>query len=620
MADAPARDWDDRTGHADAVRGLLDKLEPCVVRDASGRVVWDNKRWDFLEKECPDTVHPGLWRRNRLNTIHGLFEVVPGVYQVRGLDISNMTLVEGERGVIVVDPLVSAECAAAALQLYRRNRGDRPVTAVLYTHSHADHFGGVLGVITAESAAKGQVPVIAPDEFMEHAAGENVFAGPAMSQRGVYMYGRSLPAGPTGTVGFGLAQANSEGSLGLVPPTVTVTATGQEMTFDGVRMVFQLTLGAEAPSDMNVHLPDHRALLAADNIVHTLHNLLTPRGALVRDGRAWADYLTEAIQLFGDDIEVVIGSHNWPTWGRAESVRLLSEQRDAYAYIHDQTVRLMNRGLTGPEIAEELSELPGALGRATHLRGYYGSLNNNVKAVYQRYMGWFDGNPAHLWQHPPVEAGKRYVEFMGGPDAVVAKAREYVDAGDLRWVAEVLNHVVFAHPDHAGARELQARTFEQLAYGSENGTWRNFYLTGAQELRDDPRAEAPAVSNPGRSHSTALIAGLTTRQIFQSLAIRLDGPRAAAHRLLLRWEFTDTTEVWSLLLANGALTPIPGDAPGGERPQLTLRLTRGTLDRAAARQIGFDDPSIDQIGDPGILRTLLGLLEAPQRHFPVATP
>ncbi|MGW1676195.1 alkyl/aryl-sulfatase [Saccharopolyspora sp. NPDC002376] len=617
MTDHPELNWADASDHANATRGLIDKLDPCVIRDAADRVVWDNDRWGFLEQDCPEVVNRSLWRQSRLNALQGLFEVVPGIYQVRGLDISNMTLVEGERGVIVIDPLTSMECAAAGLALYRRNRGDRPVTAVVYTHSHADHFGGAPGVTTAEDVAAGRVPVIAPSGFMEN-VGENAFVGPAMRCRAVYMYGSSLPAGQEGMVGFGVAQGISTGTVGLIPPTVTVTETGQEMVFDGVRFVFQLTPDAEAPSEMNFYFPDHRALLVADNVVRTQHNLGTLRGALVRDAHAWANYLTETIRLFGENAEALIGSHNWPTWGRAELLRLLSEQRDAYSYIHDQSVRLMNQGLTAAEIAEELSELPGDLGRAWHLRGYYGSLSHNTKAVYQRYMGWFDGNPAHLWPHPPVEAGRRYVEFMGGADTTVEKAHACFDVGDYRWVAEVLNHVVFAYPDHAEARRLQARTFEKLAYGAENGTWRNFYLTGAQELRT--MARESVMQKWGLSENLHQLVGLSNQQIFQAMAVRLNGPRAAAHRLLLRWEFTDSGEVWTLLMANGVLTPMLGDAPGGEAPHLTLRLTRTELNRVLARHTTFGDSTMELEGDITALTTLYDLLETPPGSFAIATP
>ncbi|MEU0689218.1 alkyl/aryl-sulfatase [Streptomyces uncialis] len=615
-------DWDDTTDQVNATRGLIDRLEPCVVRNDAGRVVWDNDRWDFLnEEDRPATVHPSLWRQSGLNTAQGLFEVVPGIYQVRGLDVSNMTIVEGDTGVVVVDPLTSKEVAAAGLALYTRNRGERPVKAVIYTHSHGDHFGGVLGVTTQRAVDAGDCVVVAPDGFMHHAVSENVFAGPAMLRRAVYMYGRSLPVGAVGSVGFGLGQALSTGTVGLIPPTVSVTRTGQELVLDGVRLDFQLTPDTEAPAELNFYLPDRGVLLIAENVNHSLHNVLTLRGAQVRDAHAWASYITESIQLYGE-ARVLIGSHNWPTWGRAEVTRLLTLQRDAYAYLHDQTVRLMNQGLTGPEIAEEIRSFPGELGRAWSTRGYYGSISHNVKAVYQRYMGWYDGNPAHLWQHPPVGQATRYVAAIGGADATVAVAREAFDGGDLRWAAELLNHVLFAEPEHPGARELQIATYEKLGFAQENGTWRNIYLTGAKELREAGQ-RTRRVGAPGKE-SLDMLAALTTGQLFESMAVRLDGPRAAAHRLLLRWEFGDTGEVWTLLVGNGVLTPMRGDAPGGEAPQLTLRLERSALDRILARMTSFPEAigsgAVSVDGDVTVLTTFHGLLETPARNFPIVLP
>ncbi|MGW4029470.1 alkyl/aryl-sulfatase [Streptomyces sp. NPDC004838] len=624
MTAAPGLDWDDPTDLANASRGRLDTLTPCVIENAEGRVVWDNERWSFLAEDCPETAHPSLWRQSRLNSLHGLFEVVEGVYQIRGFDVSNMTIIEGTTGLVIVDPLISEECAAAGLALYRKNRGSGlPVAAVVYSHSHTDHFGGVRGVVDEAEVKAGRVRVVAPEGFMEEAVSENIVAGPAMLRRALYMYGVGLPAAPDGAIGFGLGQGTSSGRVGLIPPTDLVTETGQVYELGGVRLEFQLTPGTEAPAEMNFLLPDRGVLLVAENAGHTLHNVLTLRGALVRDAQTWASYLTETIALYADRSDVLIGSHHWPTWGRAELTSMLSEQRDAYGYLHDQTVRLMNQGLTGPEIAEELSEFPPQLARAWHARGYYGSLSHNSKAVYQRYMGWFDGNPAHLWQHPPVEAAKRYVEFMGGARAVVRKARETADAGDLRFAAEVLNHVVFADPTDKEARELQAETFEKLAYACENGTWRNFYLSGARDLRD---FSGEPTRGSGSGSGGGLAWGLPADQVFKALAVRVDGPRAAAHRLVMRWEFDGGGEpdVWTLLLSNGVLTPMRGDAPGGEQPQVTVRtaldvllgVLGGRVELAGAAEAG--EAVLE--GDTEVLGMFFSLLQAPRVGFPLVLP
>jgi alkyl sulfatase BDS1-like metallo-beta-lactamase superfamily hydrolase len=465
----------------DAERGFIAALAPGIVRNAAGEVVWDNDSYSFLAGDAPDTVHPGLWRQSVLNAKQGLFQVTDGIYQVRGLDLSNVSFVEGGTGVIVIDPLISVETAAAALALYRKHRGGRPVVGVIYTHSHVDHFGGVKGVISQEEVEAG-VPVIAPQGFLEPAIAENIYVGTAMGRRAGYMYGAALPRGPRGGVGAGLGQTTSTGTVSLIAPTVDITATGQELTVDGVHMVFQLAPGTEAPAEMHFLFPARKALCMAENATHTLHNILTIRGAVVRDAHSWARYLTEAIELFGAEAEVVFASHHWPTSGRERVVEFLGLQRDLYAYLHDQTLRLINQGYTGAEIAE-LFELPPALRRAWHTRGYYGSVSHNVKAIYQRYLGWYDGNPARLWQHPPQEAAKRYVAFMGGADAVVEKAHACYQDGDLRWAAQVLDHVLFADPGHQAARALLADVLEQLGFGSENGTWRGAYLSGALELR-----------------------------------------------------------------------------------------------------------------------------------------
>src|SRR4051794_8054979 len=418
--------FDDTTDFEDANRGLIGSLVPCVITNDRGDVVWDNDAYAFLDADCPDTAHPSLWRQSRLCAKQGLYEVTEGIYQVRGLDLSNMTLVEGDTGVVVIDPLISVETAAAALALYRSSRGDRPVTAVIYTHSHVDHFGGVRGVLGDNPE---NVPVLAPEGFLEHAVSENVYAGPAMTRRATYMYGPNLDPGPAGQVGTGLGQNTSKGTVSLIPPTLDITHTGQEELLDGVRIVFQMTPGTEAPSEMNFLFPDHRALCLAENATHNLHNILTLRGAVVRDALGWSRYIAEALDLFGPRADVAFASHHWPTWGQERIATFLTQQRDLYAYLHDQTLRLMNQGHTGLEAAELIDgQLPPALDAAWHTHGYYGSVSHNVKAVYQAYLGWFDGHPASLWEHPPEDSATRYVEVMGGVAAVVDKAREYAEA------------------------------------------------------------------------------------------------------------------------------------------------------------------------------------------------
>lgn len=591
----------DRADFDDADRGFIAALKPGAVQDDRGRVVWNNDAYDFLSDGCPATVDPSLWRQSQLCAKQGLYEVVAGIYQVRGLDLSNMTLVEGERGVIVIDPLVSVETAAAALALYRKHRGERPVTAVIYTHSHVDHFGGVEGVVS------GEVPVLAPAGFMAHAVSENVYAGIAMARRGTYQYGILLPKKPDGQVGTGLGQHVSTGRVSLIPPTAHITHTGQEETLDGVRIQFQLTPGTEAPAEMNFYFPEHRALCLAENATHNMHNVLTLRGAEVRDARMWSRYLTETIARYGEHTDVAFASHHWPTWGGERVRQFLTEQRDLYAYLHDQTLRLTNLGYTGLEIAERI-ELPPALDNAWHARGYYGSVSHNVKAVYQRYMGWFDGNPASLWEHPPTESAKRYVECIGGVDRVVEKAREYASAGDLRFAAQLLKHAVFAEPDHAAAKELLADTYQRLGFGSENATWRNYYLTGAHELRSGIVPTQVSISG-------GMTAALTVEQILDSVAIRVDGPRAADTRLVIDWHVTDVDEHVRTTLSNGALSqePVRDDEPAELALTLTKAQLLGLID-------GQQPEGIDYRGDRATLGRLVDLVDEPDPNFPIVTP
>jgi alkyl sulfatase BDS1-like metallo-beta-lactamase superfamily hydrolase len=605
--------FDDEDDLAAAERGFIGALEPAVVRDERGAVVWDNDSYAFLQGPAPDTVHPSLWRQSSLVARHGLFEVVEGIYQVRGLDLSNVTFVEGGTGVLVIDPLISTATAAAALDLYRRHRGARPVVGVLYTHSHIDHFGGVKGVTSQEDVDAGRVRVLAPEGFVEHAVSENVYAGTAMARRAGYMYGAALPRGPQGGVGAGLGQTTSTGETSLILPTTDITRTGQQEVVDGIRMEFQLAPGTEAPAEMHILFPDLDALCIAENATRTLHNVLTIRGAEVRDPRMWAHYLTEAIERFGDRLEVVFASHHWPTWGREEALRYLGLQRDLYAYLHDQTLRLLNRGLTGIEIAEVL-ELPPALQAAWHARGYYGSVSHNVKAIYQRYMGWYDANPANLWRHPPTEAGRRYVASMGGAEAVMEQARASFAEGDFRWVAEVLDHLVHADPEHAAARELLADTHEQLGYGSENGTWRSAYLSAAHELRHGSFGTPTASAS-----SPDLMAQLTVPQLLDALAIRVDAPRCWDEVIVLDLDVTDGGR-HRVTLRNGVL--VASTAPQATEAHVTARLSAAALTRLALGQTSPDDleaAGVEVSGDADALRRLLAALQPPDPDFPIVT-
>ncbi|MFN8027661.1 MAG: alkyl sulfatase dimerization domain-containing protein [Acidimicrobiia bacterium] len=600
----------------DATHGFVGRSAQRQVTAADGRVVWDLDAYEFLRgAEAPGTANPSLWRQGQLLIEDGLFEVVPGIYQLRGFDLSVMSVIEGDTGVIVVDPLISEETAAAAFALYTEHRGVRPVKAMIYTHSHADHFGGVKGIITEEQVAAGECAVIAPEGFMHHAIAENVYAGTAMTRRAGYMYGAALERGPAGQIGAGLGQTTSTGTVSLIPPTIDIKETGERLTIDGVEIEFQVTPGTEAPAEMNFYFPGFRALCTAENTSHTLHNILTIRGALVRDPHAWAHYLSETIALWGADLDVVFASHHWPTWGRERAVEFLAMQRDMYLYLHDQTLRLLNQGFTGPEIAEML-ETPPALDAQWHTHGYYGSVSHNVKAVYQRYMGWYDANPANLWPHPPEAVAPRYVAAMGGRDGALAVARQAWDDGDYRWCAEVGKHLVFANENDAEARALLADALEQLGFGSENGTWRNAYLAGATELRS---------GNFGTPVSTAagdIVRALTVQQVFDTIAIRVDGPRAWDEHLVIAWKITDEDFTYLTELRNGVLNhrTVAAAPEGATTFTLTrlalIGLVTGALDPATA----LGDGTVVVDGDVGVLGRLIAVLSEPDPDFDIVLP
>lgn len=593
-----------------ADRGFIAAFEPGVVQRDDGAEAWDANEFAFITGDAPDTVNPSLWRQSTLVSKQGLYEVVEGIYQVRGLDLSNISFVEGDTGVIVIDPLISKETATAALGLYRALRGDRPVVAVIFTHSHIDHFGGVLGIVGAEQVHAGGVQVIAPVGFVAEAVAENVYAGTAMARRAGYMYGAALERGPKGAVGAGLGQSTSKGSPGILVPTLEIRTTGETHVVDGVEIEFQMAPGTEAPAEMHFLFPQHRALCMAENATHNLHNLLTLRGALVRDPHIWSKYLTEAIERFADRADVVFASHHWPTWGADEIREFLGLQRDLYAYLHDQTLRMLNQGMTGAEIAEAI-QLPPALENAWHARGYYGSVSHNVKAIYQRYLGWFDGNPARLWPHPPKPLAERYVAAIGGVDRVVEIAQAAYDEGDFRWSATLLDHAVFADAGHAAARTLYADTLEQLAYGAENGTWRNFYLSGATELRGE---------NFGTPTSTAapeILAQLTPEQLLDAIAITVDGPRAWDLDLALDLEFADIGRNFRVTLRNGVLVYVQRQADEASA-QATVSLTKPRMLALLAGD--RESPGIDRRGDASVLDRLMSVLQPGDPSFDIVLP
>lgn len=610
----PAASEDD---FANSTRGFIATIPDARIENAAGNAVWEMTSFAFEDEETPpDTVNPSLWRQAKLNKIHGLFKVTDRIYQVRNFDISNITFIEGDKGYVVIDPLISSETARAGLDLMRAHRGDKPVTGVIYTHSHVDHYGGVKGVLTDEDLARGDIPIIAPDGFLKEAVSENVLAGVAMGRRATYMYGALLPRGPKGHVDSGLGKTVSLGQVSLVPPNVLIKETGEKLTVDGVEIVFQMTPDTEAPAEMNFYFPQMKALCMAENCSCHMHNIYTPRGAQVRDAKSWAFYINEAIDIFGAKTDVLFASHHWPRWGSDVTINFLKKQRDMYKYVHDQTLRFANHGLTPTEIAEEIN-LPPTLAQEWYSRGYYGTLNHNAKAVYQRYLGWFDGNPANLHKLPPVEAGKRYVELAGGPDKLLAKVREAFDAGDYRWAAEIGNHLVFADPSNADARHIQADALEQMGYQAESGPWRGFYLTAAMELRNPrPPASSQGIGGAGQ------IRELPVEQLLDSLSVRLNGPKAGARSISLNLDFTDTKQSYALWLENAVLHHLEGRRD--KQADASVAITK-----AAFVQLVLGEEKLDALvadgkakveGNGGALTELVSMFDYFNFWFEIAMP
>ncbi len=610
-------DFSDRTSFENAARGFLASMDPVrIVRERDKKPVFDLTELAFLEGEATETVNPSLWRQAQLNALHhGLFEVVDGIYQVRSYDLANMTLIRGDTGWVLIDPLTCAETSRAALELANQHLGHREVKAVVHTHSHADHFGGVYGVVSPGDIATGKVAVLAPEGYVEEALHENVLAGNVMGRRATYMFGNLLEPSPEGFVGNGLGAALAMGTTGFAVPTDFIGETGETRTLDGVEFEFMMTPGTEAPVEMVFLLPQFAALCMAEITSHHLHNVYTPRGAQVRDALAWAQQIDEAIDRFGDRLEVQFGCHHWPTWGRSEALGYMRKQRDLYKYIHDQTLRLANQGYTIDEVAERV-RLPDSLRREFYNRDYYGTVHHNTRAVYVKYLGFFDGNPANLAPLEPSEAGARYVEFMGGADEVVAKAQASFDAGDYRWVAEVLNHVVMSEPHHQRARALCADALEQLGYQAESGPWRNIYLSGAKELREGtPRGSSYRASE-------GMARGMPLEHLFQALAVRVDGPAAEGLHLVINVHLTEPERDVSMVLENSVLHAWIGrvsDAPGLAIRASELDFKRLMLGLADPAELAVDGRVLLE-GDQVVLAALRSVLVDFERRFPIVLP
>lgn len=611
--------FNDKQDFEDARRGFIAKPDTLTIKDDKGNVVWDLEQYKTyigLDKTAPDTVNPSLWRNAQLNMEYGLFKVTDKIYQIRGFDLSNITFIQGDKGWIVFDPLISPQTAKAALSFINKTLGERPVSAVVYSHSHVDHYGGAAGLFNSpDEVKKNGVQIIAPEGFTEHAVSENVIAGNAMARRAVYMYGALLPRNAQGSVNGGLGQTTSTGMPSLLLPTRFITKTGEEVTLDGVRMVFQMTPGTEAPAEMNTWFPDSKALWMAENTTNTMHNILTLRGAQVRDALKWSSYLNETIETWGDQAQVKFQSHHWPRWGNASIVDYFKKQRDLYKYIHDQSVRLMNMGYTGEEISEKIA-LPPELNDFWPNRGYYGTLRHNSRAVYQRYMGWYSGNPSDLDNLPPEMVGPKYVEFMGGEQALLKKAKASFDKGEYRWVAEVLKHLVFANPNNQEGKLLLADALEQLGYQAESGPWRSVYLQGAYELRNGvPTAGGTVTASPDT------IRAMSPSMLFDYLAVRINPEKAAGKKMVVNMDFTDIGEKHTLSLENAVLNHTTRYAAS---PDVTVTLSKQTLDDIQLGQGTLEQKiasgEIKVQGDQQTFSDFVGLLDKFNFWFNIVTP
>ena len=607
----PVFDWENRQDFEFASRGLLHRPDDPAITDADGVVVWHHEAFEkFLHGDAPETVHPSLWRHALLNNFRGLFKVTDGVYQVRGESLANVTFVESETGYIVIDPLTTVETAAYALNLLCEHVGRRPIVAVVYSHTHSDHFGGVKGVISEEDVSGGRVRVIASEGFSEWVLKEQGLAAEGMASRNAYMYGETLEPGPTGIVDTGLGQAIEGGEVTFIEPTDIIGTQGGRLTIDGLDLDFMYAPG-EAPSGMHCYIPKYRTLHVADNCYMCLHNVYTIRGAFPRDAMQWADSVARSLQY--EETEILVSGHNWPVFGRSEVRTFLGQQRDGIRYMHDQTLRLMSHGYVSAEIADAI-EFPPSLARLWHLRGYYGTLKHNVRGIYAYYLGWYDGNPATLDPLPPRELARKTLEYMGGTDAVLARVREDLEAGRYRWVVHILDQVIWAEPEHREARELAAIAHTQLGYGAENATWRNAYLSAAQELRE---GVPEGTKNPRSLRDVTK--GMSVLPALNALSVRLNGSKAVESRFVINWKVSDTAEACHSELTNAVLINRGGADPNAGA---TVVLSRSALGGFVLGEIGFTElvqGGARITGDAGLVRQLVEMLDHFPPWFPVAT-
>lgn len=615
MALGKSLSLNDKQDFEDANRDLLAQLSDPLVKTAEGKVVWNANLYAFIKGEAPPTVNPSLWRQEKLNNAQGLFKVTDGIYQIRGYDLANMTLVEGKTGWIVIDTLLTAEISKATLAFAMEKLGSKkPVTAVIYTHSHADHFGGVRGVINEADVLAGKVKIIAPEGFMDNAIAENVLAGNAMTRRATYQFGAGLDANEKQGIGSGLGKALSSGAVGLIPPTDVITKTGQEMVVDGVRIVFQMAQGSEAPSEMMFYFPEKKALCLSEVLTKHMHNVYTLRGAKTRDALAWSKYANETIDMY-PDVEVAFASHHWPTWGGARIRQYMANQRDTYRFVHDEALNLANKGQTMDEVGDA-GFFPKGLAIDASSRGYYGTLSHNLRAVYNFYLGYYDANPANLNRLPPTDSAKRYVAAMGGEVAAMEKTKEAFQTGDYRWAAELGNHVVFANPANKAARELQADTLEQLGYQAESGIWRNAYLVGAKELRDGVLKPITSTQGPD------VVRGMSMELLFDFIALRLNHKKVDGVNVGINMVFTDLKETWALELSNSVLNNTKGRIL--KNPNVTLTMTRpvflGMLLAGKKLPDLIQAGAVKLEGDPKAFGAVFANVETFDPFFNIVTP